>query len=285
MEDELNKVYRLNAKYMISEEYYFDGDKQITVTPQDYMDDFRIVPIFDPKYSTRSQKLAKAEASYQFVLQNPLTSQDPEALYLASKAYAEALDMENIDEIIKLPEVPETVRIDDQNLENTYFIMPPDKRPLFDVFPDQDHMRHIQVIDKFIAFLDGSLAMDVPNVAGGDPAISRLIVSMSGDQKKEIIANLLRHRSQHLAFMYGQVNGVMDETGQGATQSQKNTKSELPQKNASQVYMDENQINSVLSEALSSNASQYSQQQPSFDANFVRGEDGLIKSMKVNVTR
>jgi chaperonin GroES len=214
MEDELNKVYRLNAKYMQSEEYYYDGDKQITVTQQDYQDDFRIVPIFDPKYSTRSQKLAKAEASYQFVLQNPLTAQDPQALYLASKAYAEALDMENIDEIIKEPSIPEVARIDDQNLENAYFLMPPDKRPLFDVFPDQDHMGHIQKIDKFIAYLDGASPMDVPNIPGGDPSVSKLLQSMSNEQKQEIIANLLRHRSLHLAFMFGQMNGVMDQNGQ-----------------------------------------------------------------------
>jgi hypothetical protein len=284
MEDELNKVYRLNARYMTSEEYYYDGDTQIAVTQEDYQDDFRIVPIFDPKYSTRSQKLAKAQAAYEFVMSNPQTAENPKSVYLVSKQYAEALDMEDIDEILPEPSVPEVARIDDQNLENTYFIMPPDKRPLFDVFPDQDHLRHIQVIDKFIAFLDGSMAMDVPNVAGGDPAISRLIVSMSGDQKKEIVANLLRHRSQHLAFMYGQLNGVMDETGQSTAQQQP-AQDEQPQPDASQAYIDENQINMMLGEALSKNASQYNQAPPSFDANFIRGEDGLIQSMKVNVGR
>jgi chaperonin GroES len=283
MEDELNKVYRLNARYMTSEEYYYDGDTQIAVTQEDYQDDFRIVPIFDPKYSTRSQKLAKAQAAYEFVMSNPQTAENPKSVYLVSKQYAEALDMEDIDEILPEPSVPEVARIDDQNLENTYFIMPPDKRPLFDVFPDQDHLRHIQVIDKFIAFLDGSMAMDVPNVAGGDPAISRLIVSMSGDQKKEIVANLLRHRSQHLAFMYGQLNGVMDETGQSTLQQP--AQDEQPQPDASQAYIDENQINMMLGEALSKNASQYNQAPPSFDANFIRGEDGLIQSMKVNVGR
>ncbi len=226
MEDELQKVYRLNAKYMQDEEYFFAGDKQLSVTKEDYQDDFRIVPIFDPKYSTRSQKLAKAQAEVQFVTTYPLTAQNPQSLYLAGKRYLEALDVEDIDEVLPPPQIPQPVRIDDQNLENAYFIAPPDKRPLFDVFPDQDHIQHIQFIDRFISvFLEGAHAMAIPEdnslaeTAGGpntlgDPGIKRLVMSMSNEQKQELIANLLRHRSQHLSFMYGQMNGVMDQNGQ-----------------------------------------------------------------------
>lgn len=223
MEGELQKVYRLNAKYMTSEEYYFDGDKQISVTPEDYQDDFRIVPVFDPKYSTRSQKLAKAQATYEFVMTNPLTQQNQNSIYLASKAYLETLDAENIDEILPEPQTPQVARIDDQNLENSYFIMPAEKRPLFDVFPDQDHPKHIEMVDKFISsFLDQGEAMEIPmegedkkmDSSMGDPGIKRLVMSMSTEQKEELIANLLRHRSMHLAYMYGQLNGAMDQHGQ-----------------------------------------------------------------------
>lgn len=228
MEDELQKVYRLNAKYMQAEEYFFAGDKQLSVTREDYQDDFRIVPIFDPKYSTRSQKLAKAQAEVQFVTTYPLTMQNPQSLYLAGKRYLEALDVEDIDDVLPPPSIPQVARIDDQNLENAYFIMPPDKRPLFDVFPDQDHIKHIQHIDMFIAsFLDKGEAMEIPlgeekpgdKTVGkvgtqGDPGVKRLVQSMSAEQKEELIANLLRHRSQHLGIMYGQMNGVMDQNGQ-----------------------------------------------------------------------
>ena len=102
--------------------------------------------------------------------------------------------------------------------------MPAEKRPLFDVFPDQDHHRHIQTIDMFISsFLDMGEAMeipmenkDTPSVNGGtmgDPAVKRLVQSMSTEQKQELIANLLRHRSMHLAYMYGQLNHAMDQFG------------------------------------------------------------------------
>ena len=218
MEDELQKVFRLNAKYLQEDANFVFGDDQITVTREDYQDDFRVVPIFDPKYSTRSQKLAKAKAEYEFVIQNPITAQDPEAIYLVSKNVLEALDTENIDAVLKQPAPPpQPARIDDQNLENAYFLMPPDKRALFDVFANQDHLRHIQTIDQFIAYIDGASPMNVPNIPGGDPSISKLLVSMSDEQKKELVANLLRHRSLHLAYMYGQLNGVMDENGQPLT--------------------------------------------------------------------
>lgn len=233
MEDELQKVYRLNAKYMTEDQYFFQGDEQISVSREDYADDFRIVPIFDPKYATRSQKLAKAQAELQFIMSFPLTAQSPQSLYLVGKRYLEALDAEDIDEVLPPPQIPQPARIDDQNLENAYFLMPPDKRPLFDVFPDQDHMRHIQTIDKFISsFLDQGEAMEIPlhgedpqhetsvNAPGGkidtqgDPGIKRLVMSMSTEQKQELVANLLRHRSQHLGIMYGQLNHVMDQNGQ-----------------------------------------------------------------------
>lgn len=246
MEKELQKIARLNGKYLEQGEEFLFGDQQIQVSPEDYRDDFRIVPVFDPKYSTRSQKLAKAQAIYQFVMENPLTAQDGESIYLASKSVLEALDTENLDAVLKQPQIPQPTRIDDQNLENTYFLMPPEKRPLFDVFPDQDHIRHIQVIDKFVAYLDLATPMDVnnteaggyynktmqppegklpaqeeskpgvtglPNAAGGDPQISKLISTLSAEQKEQLIANLLRHRSLHVAYMFGQLNGVLD--GQG----------------------------------------------------------------------
>jgi chaperonin GroES len=215
MEDELQKVYRINSKYLEDDQYFVWGDEQISVTREDYTDDFRVVPIFDPKYSTRSAKLSKAQAVYEFTIDNPLMAQDEESLYSASLMVLEALDVEDIDVMLKKPsEKPQVARIDDQNLENTYFLMPPEKRPLFDVFPDQDHIQHIKKIDKFIMWLDQSQPLLVPNLPGGDPSVSNLLSGMSNEQKQELVANLLRHRTQHMAFMFGQMNGVLDEQGQ-----------------------------------------------------------------------
>ena len=226
MEDELNKIYRLNAKNMTREEDFVFEQQHLTVQPEDYRDDLIIRPIFDPKQTTRGQKLAKAQAVREFALTDPLGAQNPQTIWMAGRQYLEALDVENLDEFYPPPDIPQPARIDDQNLENAYFLMPPDKRPLFDVFPDQDHIRHIETIDRFIAsFLDEGEAMEIPlpeppqtdgktkTSTQGDPAIRRIVMSMSSEQKEELLANLLRHRSQHLGFMYGQINGVIDQYG------------------------------------------------------------------------
>lgn len=232
MEDELQKIYRLNAKHLEESPYFQFGDDTIEVTREDYQDDFRVVPVFDPKYATRSQKLAKAQAEYEFIAKNPLTAQNPQSLYLASVNYLKAMDAENIDAIMPEPQTPQVARIDDQNLENAYFMMPPDKRALFDVFPDQDHVAHIKKIDQFIAFIDGASPLDIPNVPGGDPQVSRLLQTMSNDQKQELVANLLRHRAQHTAYMFGQLNGVMDAQGNPIGQGSAGGMAERPSDNA-----------------------------------------------------
>lgn len=222
MEDELNKIYRLNATHMVNEEHFVFEKQHLTITPEDYQDDFIVRPIFDPKQTTRGQKLAKSQAVREFALTDPIAQQNSQTIWLAGRQYLESLDVDNLDEFYPEPAVPEVARIDDQNLENSYFLMPPDKRPLFDVFPDQDHMKHIQTIDEFIAsFLDQGEAMEIPMpeaeqtpiTTQGDPAVRRIVQSMSNEQKEELLANLLRHRSQHLSYMYGQLNGVMDENG------------------------------------------------------------------------
>lgn len=250
MEAELQKVFRLNAKYLQEDANFVFGDDQIQVTKEDYQDDFRVIPVFDPKYSTRSQKLAKAQAEYDFIMKNPLTAQNPQSIYLASRKVLEALDVENIDEKLPPPNIPQPVRIDDQMLENTYFLMPPDKRPLFDVFPDQDHLKHIQVIDKFIVYLDTASPLMVPNIPGGDPSVSKLIGLMSEEQKKELIANLLRHRSLHLAYMNGQLNGVMDAQGQPITNNREGSSGGMAAAPSNQAGLEE--IMPRLSAALSS---------------------------------
>jgi chaperonin GroES len=250
MEEELQKVFRLNAKYLQEDANFMFGDDQIQVTKEDYQDDFRVVPIFDPKYSTRTQRLAKAKAEYEFLATNPLTMQNPQSLYLASKEVLEALDTENIDEKLPAPNVPQTARIDDQNLENTYFLMPPDHRPLFDVFPDQDHIRHIKTIDQFIVFIDMSSPLQVPNIPGGDPSVSKLLGTMSEEQKKELIANLLRHRSLHVAYMFGQNNGVLDVQGQPISDARQGLGGGMESTPSDQAGLEE--IMSGLSAALGS---------------------------------
>jgi len=73
-----------------------------------------------------------------------------------------------------------------------YFLMPPQDRPLFDVFPDQDHKQHIAVIDEF---LNGPFAEEIT---------------------KDMLPAIQNHRMKHIAFLYMQ-NQIRLQNGQGRT--------------------------------------------------------------------
>lgn len=109
-QDELAKIYRLNRKYLEREAFVFDasaGVESDVVSGGDYADDLLLLPMADPKLSTDQQRLAKANAEWQFVMSNPLITQNPVAFHAASKRYLEALQVEGIDEI--LPPLEQTM--------------------------------------------------------------------------------------------------------------------------------------------------------------------------------
>jgi hypothetical protein len=93
MEDELNKVYRINGTYLNEEKYYATNKEYYTVTKEDYAPDLRVIPVFDPRLTTRQQKIAQAQTEYQFATTNPLIANDPKLLYEASKRYLDALNV------------------------------------------------------------------------------------------------------------------------------------------------------------------------------------------------
>lgn len=105
--DELQKIYRLNQKYLPFVEYFTINDAPQQVTRSDYQDDMTVVPVFDPKFSTRSQKVAKAQAEIQATMQNPLSQTRPWVYDVAFRRYLEALEVENIDELIPPPQTPQ----------------------------------------------------------------------------------------------------------------------------------------------------------------------------------
>lgn len=104
--DELQKIYHLNQKYMPIVEYFAVNDAPEQITRMDYQDDMTIEPIFDPKFATRQQKIAKAQAELQATMQNPLSQTRPWVFDVAFRRYLVALDTENIDELIPPPQPP-----------------------------------------------------------------------------------------------------------------------------------------------------------------------------------
>lgn len=188
-EDELDKIFRLERDNFEGGSYFMDGQERVVVTKEDYDANLRIVPVIDPKQVTRQQKIAKAQALYEFAMSNPEIAQNPSAIHEVSKRVLEAMDTEDTESI--LPDPPEPLNIDDQRQENMLMLMPAGSVPPVEVFPEHDHMRHIAEIDKLIQ----------------DPVFNDEIP----DEQKAVI---FAHRQKHIAYQYGIERGVIPD-GQG----------------------------------------------------------------------
>ncbi len=180
-EVELEKLYRLNGKFMDPQEYFSVLDvtgqlQQLAGAREDYREDLQIKPIADPKMSTQKQKLAKAEAEWMFVSQNPLVLQSPMHIYNASKRYLTAIEAEAIDEV--LPKPQPVVFQDDPVKENMGALLPMPFMPPPN--PRQDHLTHL------------ATHMNLLN----DPAYA----SGLSEEGRRL---LTEHNQAHQAMMYG----------------------------------------------------------------------------------
>lgn len=185
LSDELQKIYRINQKYLPLVDYFTVNNEPEAITRQDYADDMLIQPVFDPKYATQSQKVARAQAELQATMQNPVNQGRPQVYDEAYRRYFEALQVEDIDLLI--PPQPQPQDFDDQDIENMYFLQPKESRPLFDVFPQQNHADHLLKMQQLFAQL---------------PALG---IQLQPDQQQD----LLKHQQKHQGFLYGQLHGLI----------------------------------------------------------------------------
>jgi len=204
-EEELEKIYKLNRLYLPDKEtYYFGGDMH-EIAKKDYENEMKVVPIMDPRMITKQQKIAKAQQQYQFVMEDPELSQDAGVRREAHKDYLNALETEDMERF--LPEEPEVKRFDDQVYENMLFMLPPDKREVFTVHPDQDHAQHIRITDALIATLNDDIDPDTEIV---DEVTMQVVEGVGDEMKAGIIAELMQHRMEHIAYQYGIETGVLE---------------------------------------------------------------------------
>jgi chaperonin GroES len=192
MGDELSKIFRINQRFLPSSDYFIVNNVPQEITRKDYQDDYRIEPLFDPRFATQTQKLARAQAEINAVLQNPNSQTRPEVYDAAFRRYLETIEVDNIDELVPPPQEKKVERIDDQQVENMYFLMP--NKPDFDVHPEQDHQIHLAQIDEFMQSAYGQ------------------------ELTKEAAAELLQHRQKHIAFLYAKQMGILDETEQAGVE-------------------------------------------------------------------
>lgn len=193
---ELAKIYRLNGKFLPLVDYFVVNGATEEITRDDYQDDMQVEAVFDPRFSTQAQKIARAQAELDATMRNPNNQQRPEVIDAAFKRYLEIIEVDDIDELI--PEPPEPQKIDDQHEENMYFMLPPNKRPMFDVFPDQNHLKHVAVIDEFLNSYGQML-----------------------DQETLMLID--QHRKEHVAYQYGVEFKVIPENQEVSNDTGRNT--------------------------------------------------------------
>lgn len=180
--DELQKIYKINQKYLpLVDSFVVNGEPEM-VARADYTDDMLVMPIFDPKYATQSQKVARAQAELQATMQNPVNQSRPQVYDEAFRRYFEALNIDDIDAL--LPPQPQVENFDNQYEENMFFLMPQASRPPFDVFPDQNHQQHLDELQQFVQQYGQQL---------------------QPEQQQTVI----NHKMKHEAYLYGQQHGVI----------------------------------------------------------------------------
>lgn len=189
--EELQKIYRINQKYLPLVSYYVVNNTPEAITRGDYVDDMLVQPIFDPKFATHQQKIARAQAELQATMQNPNNQNRPPVFDVAFTRYLKALDVDNIEELI--PQPPQPMDVDNQDWENAQFLMPGQARTPFDVFPEQNHSVHLAKLEQFVAEKGHIL----------DP-----------EQQQAII----QHKQKHESYQYAIEKGVLQPQQGGNSQ-------------------------------------------------------------------
>jgi hypothetical protein len=116
---------------------------QMQIGKADFQETLDVIPVSDPAIISRSEKVMKAQQLLQDVRTNPLTAQNQEANFQATKRFYEALEIQNIPEILKPPPPPPDVQPEQENAN--FFTEQP-----ANVLPQQDHQWHLQIHKAFL---------------------------------------------------------------------------------------------------------------------------------------
>lgn len=126
------------------------GEQSIKAT--DFDDRVDIIPVSDPNIFSMAQRVTLAQTQLQLAQSNPQMHN----LHAAYRRMYQALEVQNIDEILPPPPQPQPM---DPALENAKGLM----GQLLQAFPDQDHDAHIKI---HVMFMKTPLVMTSPQVMG-----------------------------------------------------------------------------------------------------------------------
>ena len=145
----LARIFRDN----LPPEYPYDvegGNRMIKA--EDFDNRIDVIPVSDPNIFSMAQRVTLAQTQLQLAQSNPQVHN----LHAAYRRMYQALEVQNIDEILPPPPKPQPL---DPAIENARALM----GEILNTFPDQDHDAHIRM---HMAFMKAPLVMTSPQVMG-----------------------------------------------------------------------------------------------------------------------
>mgnify|MGYP003637778640 FL=1 len=145
----LARIFRDN----LPPEYPYDvegGNRMIKA--EDFDNRIDVVPVSDPNIFSMAQRVTLAQTQLQLAQSNPQVHN----LHAAYRRMYQALEVQNIDEILPPPPKPQPL---DPAIENARALM----GEILNTFPEQDHDIHIRI---HMAFMKTPLVMTSPQVMG-----------------------------------------------------------------------------------------------------------------------
>jgi hypothetical protein len=148
---ELRKLFILNRQYLDEDIYRAVQDptrdemKTFKSGFIDFSSPIAVIPASDPNITSRAEELITAQQVLNEVKQNPLTAQNPQSLYFATKDYFRALRTRDMDRILKMPEPPPPPPDLPPEQENAMLL----KDTITPALQNQDHPYHIDTHEGF----------------------------------------------------------------------------------------------------------------------------------------
>ena len=146
----LARIFRDNRP---AEGYPYDvvgGDRMVMA--EDFDGRVDVVPVSDPNIFSMAQRVTLAQTQLQLAQSNPQVHN----LYAAYRRMYQALEVQNIDEVLPPPPQPQPL---DPAIENARALM----GEILNTFPEQDHDAHIRM---HMAFMKTPLVATSPQVMG-----------------------------------------------------------------------------------------------------------------------
>jgi len=149
---EFRILARIIAENLPPEYPYQVAGAEQTIKATDFDERVDIIPVSDPNIFSMAQRVTLAQTQLQLAQSNPQMHN----LHAAYRRMYQALEVQNIDEILPPPPQPQPM---DPALENARGLM----GQLLQAFPDQDHDAHIKI---HVMFMKTPLVMTSPQVMG-----------------------------------------------------------------------------------------------------------------------